>query len=268
MNMNIEPYDFNSEVASHMTTEELAIKVLFSIKETLRGKYNYDLNFASFRVYFERLLTRDPAQAGHNRHDYFRAFAEAWAWLEVNLFLVQGLPPEGVRSPDYRKLSRLAESFSEEADVTSYMIARRFSKALLHDKIAGRSWKAFERGEYDSAILQAMKAVEIEVRSVSGLGDRDGVNLISSAFAPQKDNKPDCGPLTDKEVNTAEQIGRLQLFAGTYSSYRNPAAHRDFSIDSPEEAIEILMIASHLLRIIDVRKAAIAQERSVRSVSV
>ncbi|WP_141920722.1 TIGR02391 family protein [Zymomonas mobilis] len=185
----------------------------------------------------------------------------------MNLFLVQGFPPKGVKSPDCRALSRLAESFSEEAHVTSYMIARRFSKSLLHDEIASRSWRAFERGEYDSAILQAMKAVEIEVRSASGLEDRDGVKLISSAFAPQKDNKPDCGPLTDKEVNTAEQSGRLQLFAGTYSSYRNPTAHRDFSIDSPEEAIEILMIASHLLRIVDVRKTAIAQEHSVQSVS-
>ncbi|TQL14957.1 hypothetical protein FBY58_1824 [Zymomonas mobilis] len=61
MTMNIEPYDFDAEIASQMTTEELAIKVLFSIKATLRERHDYDLNFKSFRVNFEKFLARDPA---------------------------------------------------------------------------------------------------------------------------------------------------------------------------------------------------------------
>jgi Protein of unknown function (Hypoth_ymh) len=57
-----------------------------------------------------------------------------------------------------------------------------------------------------------------------------------------------------------ERRGRMFLFSGVYSSYRNPQAHRDINLEDPLEALEIIYLANHLLRIVDAR----AKERAAK----
>jgi uncharacterized protein (TIGR02391 family) len=92
-----------------------------------------------------------------------------------------------------------------------------------------------------------MKAVEVSVRAAAGLGDNViGVKLMNEAF------KAEGGPLTDNSAEAGERVGRMSLFAGAIGCYKNPHSHRDVNL-AIRWRIEIILLANHLLRIVDAR---------------
>lgn len=106
------------------------------------------------------------------------------------------------------------------------------------------------------AVFQAMKALEVAVRDASRLADgMVGVKLMRNAFAA------DSGILTDFAAEGGERQARAELFAAAIGSYKNPQSHRDVNLNDPVEAVEIIMLASHLLRIVDFRANALEAER-------
>lgn len=73
------------------------------------------------------------------------------------------------------------------------------------------------------------------------------------AFRPE--NRPErplvaAGPLTDTTLPIAEQEGMANLFAGAIALYKNPQSHR-YVPTNPTDAAEVIVFASHLLRIVD-----------------
>ena len=236
----------SADVLLALEPEELAAKLLFLIRNRsdLGGRYHAGN--------LENELWHDvPGQPSYPRGrqtEISLAMAEALAWLEA-----QGLavPDTGLNgSNGWRRLSRRALKLANAADFTQYAVARRLPRKSLHAKLAQSVWLAFMRGEFDVAVFQAMKAVEVAVREASGLTAELGVRLMRKAFDPKN------GPLTDMQAEEGEREARSALFAGAIGSYKNPHSHHDVQLDDAAEAIEIIMLANHLLRITDGRKAA------------
>ncbi len=176
------------------------------------------------------------------------AVREAWAWLEGAALLVEAT---NGHTRDVRRLSRQAHQFAQATEPRKALAGRRLPKEILHPAIREDVWALYHREKYDTAVFEATKAVEVAVRTAAGLQARDiGVPLMRKAFDPKT------GPLTDNSVEEAEREARAHLFAGVIGSYKNPQSHRSVALDDADEAAEIIMLANHLLRIVDGRRAA------------
>jgi uncharacterized protein (TIGR02391 family) len=201
--------------------------------------------------------SRDPTRSGQypqdRRIEIADAVSEAWAWLENATLLIEH-PPYAPSQPSSRLLSRRAKQLAKEPDPRRAFSTRRIPKDALHPAIREDVWADYHRGKYDTAVFEAMKAVEVAVREASGLAVRDiGTALMRKAFDPE------VGPLTDLSDEKAEREARSALFAGAIGSYKNPQSHQKVALDDPDETAEIVMLANHLLRIVDERKKANAR---------
>lgn len=179
---------------------------------------------------------------------------EAWAWLEGQGLLVPVIGDRNTPSEEAREISRRGQKLATEPRLA--LTARLLPEDNLHPAIRKVVWSNFHSGRHDTAVFEAMKAVEARTRDASDLPAKDvGVSLMRKAFDPTK------GPLTDMTVDTPEREARANLFAGAIGSYKNPQSHRHVDLDDPDEAAEIIMLANHLPRIVDARAAARLDER-------
>jgi len=116
---------------------------------------------------------------------------------------------------------------------------------LFHADVLAKSFPALERAEFDTAVFRAFRCVEIQVRKRGKLPkDLVGTALMRKAF------DVDTGPLTDSQMPRAEREARSHLFCGAIGSYKNPSSHREVEYTF-NEAFEMLLVASHLLQILD-----------------
>ncbi len=182
------------------------------------------------------------------RDQISRHLAEVWAWLSHHQYIVPAADINGRNG--WKMLTKLGEEAAGQQDFARLRELTDFPKSMIHPSIADKVWKAFVGNDLDEAVFAAFKAVEIAVRKAGGFKDTDlGVNLMRDAF------RPSSGPLADKSVPVSEQDALMQLFAGAIGSYKNPHSHRTVNLTDPREAKEQIILATHLLGIVDARTA-------------
>lgn len=172
-----------------------------------------------------------------------QALMEAWVWLEREGLIA----PKPGSQGNWFFITRRGEKLQQATDLAAYRHANILPKQLLHPVIAQKVWATFLRGDYDTAVFQAFKEVEVHVRTLGEFAAQDiGTDLMRKAF------HVDNGPLTDSNLVKAERQALSDLFAGAIGSYKNPHSHRNVQIDKAE-AVEMIILASHLLKIADSR---------------
>jgi uncharacterized protein (TIGR02391 family) len=230
--------------------EELASFLLVAARDQRQN------NIIALTNFLSGVLSTHPHPAAYTdprRDEIALAITEAWNWLEVQGLLIRAPGSNG--NSGFRMLSRRASKMTGPEDIVQFARSRWIPRGALHPKIADTVWSAFVRGEYDVAVFQAMKAVEVAVRTAGKFGVGDlGTDLMRKAF--HEDN----GPLTDRSTQKSERQARAALFSGAIGSYKNSHSHRDVNLDDPTEATEIVLLANHLLRIVDQRVAACQQD--------
>jgi len=239
----------NPDDLLRLTTEEqgiLILRLLFSgIMNELTGPTRSGQ--VNQRNFFNRNndFAAQPKYGSDKQREVDKALLKAWSWLAREGLLVSDPSP----GPGWFILTDEARQLGSRKDATAYSSANLLPRDRVHPAMVEKVYAAFLRGHYDTAIFQAFLEIEVTVRNAGGFPQElVGDKLMRAAFTPGKNGPP--GPLADKKLPPGEQEAMSHLFAGAFGVYRNSTGHRHVPTD-PGEAVEVIMFASQLMRIVD-----------------
>ena len=121
-----------------------------------------------------------------------------------------------------------------------------FDALVKDDGLRRASRSLFANGYYALAVQRAWTYIDNLVRDRSGCTDKSGADLMRVAFSPNNPVLKLNALQSMSEKN--QQQGYMHIFEGTMIGIRNPRSHEHDLEDGPEEALEMLVLASHLIR--------------------
>lgn len=144
----------------------------------------------------------------------------------------------------FEKLKGLEKKYGRKPiPTTDY---RALYDALVRDKdICRRTKRAFYEGDYADAVAKAFKCIEVYVRDKTGLQENP-VPLMQKTFSEDAPYIKLNSLKSKSERN--EQVGYMNIFAGCMMGIRAPSVHEHDYHDHPEIALELLVLASHLMK--------------------
>jgi uncharacterized protein (TIGR02391 family) len=150
----------------------------------------------------------------------------------------------------YVVLTDKGKSTTERTDFERIRVRGLLREEMLHPRLHGQIYGYFTADDLGTAVFEAFKTVEIEVREAGGYSAKEiGKTLMFKAFALG-------GPLAKAGDDKGDCEALAGLFAGALNRFRNPGAHTRRTFQDVLEAMEELMFASRLLRILDERRPA------------
>ena len=242
----------DAEDLLNLEPEELAGPLLISLEGSKQINLEDEITPKSIEREIENGVNRNNPNLNYPykfHEDVLFALMEAWQCLLSEGFVA--LRPAKLRStigmiqntPYF--VTRRGQRIEKLEDYEAYRKADLLRKHQLHPIIADKVWRIFAQGSYGTAVLEAFRQVEIAVRKAGDYKENDrGTDLMRKAFHVGNGN------LTDQSRLPAVKQALSDLFAGAIGLYKNPSSHHEVEFD-PEEAAEIIIFASHLLRIVD-----------------
>jgi len=116
------------------------------------------------------------------------------------------------------------------------------------DRLRSTTRDLFYQGHYALAVEEAYKYINDLVKERTG-SQRDGADLMKWAFSP----KNPILKINDMKSKSrvSQQQGYMEILAGCMTGIRNPRAHQHKYHDDPNSALEMILLANHLVRLIN-----------------
>jgi uncharacterized protein (TIGR02391 family) len=149
--------------------------------------------------------------------------------------------------PVFERLVRRAHAFTA-ARPTPAGGFHPFDQRDIHPKLPRIVRTLFDDGHFAQSTFEAYKFVDKEIQRLAGLTE-SGFKLMMQALSADNPMIRLNGLKTISEKD--EQKGFQFLFAGSVLAIRNPRGHEHSVIDSPDQCLDHLSLASLLLRRLD-----------------
>ena len=148
------------------------------------------------------------------------------------------------------RMASVVDTISTEE---SQLALIKYDMLVTEDGLHQACRSLFRSGHYAEAVRMAFTYLDNIVREKSGHAEKDGADLMRFVFSADKPLLK----LNDLETRSDrnEQQGYMQMLAGAMTAIRNPRSHEYDLTDRPEEALEMLVMANHFIRVLN--KAAL-----------